>query len=140
METDKNNTCANNSSCFKANILDMIAVNIGFFIICFFTLGLGYPIAVVFKEKWKCEKTYINGQKLKFTGTASNLFIEFIKWVLLSIITFGIYIIWIPVQKQKWKIRNTHFEQTNIENYNSSFTGNVADSFLSNIVCFFMIV
>jgi len=123
----------------NAGILDLIAINIGFFLICLFTLGLGWPLAVVIKEKWKCQRTYISGKKLKFVGTGGELFVEYIKWILLTIITLGIFLIWFPNKKYQWTIRHTHFEETDEKEYNSNFTGGVFDLFITNLVSFLMI-
>ncbi|MFA6852098.1 MAG: leucine-rich repeat protein, partial [Bacilli bacterium] len=127
------------SSKLTAGIFDLIAINIGFFLICLFTLGLGWPIAVVIKEKWKCQRTYISGKKLKFVGTGGELFVEYIKWILLTIITLGIFLIWFPNKKYQWTIRHTHFEDTDEKDYNSNFSGGVFDLFITNLVSFIMI-
>jgi len=79
-------------SYISMGILDYIAINIVSFLIILFTLGLGTPLAVVIKEKYICDRRYVNGRKLKFIGTAGDLFVNFIKWFILCIITLGIYI------------------------------------------------
>ena len=128
-----------NSSRFDAKLLDLIAINIGFFLICLFTLGLGWSLAFVIKEKWKCQHTYINGKKLKFVGTGGELFVEYIKWVLLTIITLGIFLIWLPNKKYQWILRHTHFDSTDTNDYNSNFTGGVFDLFVTNLVSCLMV-
>src|SRR5690349_3213985 len=56
------------------------------------TLGICYPFALVLKERWRAKHSYIDGQRLTFTGSAVGLFGNWIKWLLLGIITAGIYL------------------------------------------------
>ena len=49
-----------------------------------------------------------NGERLYFDGTAVGLFGNWIKWFLLTIITFGIYGFWVGIKLRKWKIAHTH--------------------------------
>ena len=71
-----------------------------------FTLGICYPFALVLKERWKAKHATIQGKKVVVTGTGWGLFGLWIKWVLLSIITLGIYLFWVGPQIQKWKWEN----------------------------------
>ncbi|MBQ1712899.1 MAG: DUF898 family protein, partial [Treponema sp.] len=50
------------------------------------------------------------GKRLKFDGTAAQLFGNWIKWFLLIIVTLGIYGFWIPIKLKKWKTKHTSFE------------------------------
>ncbi|MCD3195328.1 hypothetical protein G8S49_08090 [Clostridium botulinum C] len=38
-----------------------------------------------------------------------GLFCNWIKWLLLIIITLGIYSFWVGIALQKWKVKNTEF-------------------------------
>lgn len=58
---------------------------------------------------WKINHTVIEGRRLKFTGTAVGLFGNWIKWLLLSIITLGIYGFWVRIALEKWRVKNTIF-------------------------------
>lgn len=73
------------------------------------TLGICYPFAVVLTERWRCKHTFIDGQQLVFRGTASGLFWRWILWLLLSIVTLGIYLFWVAPRLQAWKTVNTDF-------------------------------
>lgn len=44
-----------------------------------------------------------------FDGTVLNLYAHWIKWLLLTIITFGIYGFWVCIAVKKWKTKHTHF-------------------------------
>lgn len=57
----------------------------------------------------KKKHTVINGHRLVFDGTALELFGHWIKWLLLSIITLGIYSFWVSIDLKKWKTKHTHF-------------------------------
>jgi uncharacterized membrane protein YjgN (DUF898 family) len=46
---------------------------------------------------------------LRFDGTALGLFGNWIKWLLLSIITLGIYGFWVRIALKKWKTKHTFF-------------------------------
>ena len=78
---------------------------------CYFTLGLLTPVMMCWRQRWLAKHTYINGRRLTFDGSASELFGKFIIWWLLSVVTFGLYyIIVVDVSLQKWIARHTHFE------------------------------
>ena len=49
-------------------------------------------------KKWETEHTYIEGKQLEFTGDPFELFAKYIIWWALTIITFGIYSVVIPVR------------------------------------------
>jgi uncharacterized membrane protein YjgN (DUF898 family) len=77
-----------------------------------FTAGICYPFALVLKERWRAKHSYIDGQRLIFTGSAWGLFGNWIKWLLLSVITIGIYLFWVAPRIAKWKWENTDFDPT----------------------------
>jgi len=56
-------------------------------LITIITAGICYPFAMVLLERWRCKHSYIDGQRLVFTGTGIGLFGLWIKWFLLIIIT-----------------------------------------------------
>lgn len=90
------------------------------------TLFLAYPAMVCMKYRWEMSHTYINGQRLKFDGKGMQLFGKFIVWLLLSVITCGIYfVVCGSVALEKWKTKHTHFEsEVENEEEKSEFDGN----------------
>jgi hypothetical protein len=74
------------------------------------TLGICYPFAIVLKQRWRAKHTYINGHRLEFTGSATGLFFNWVKWLGLSIITFGIYLFWVGPRIQRWVVEHTDFD------------------------------
>ncbi|NLM76809.1 MAG: DUF898 domain-containing protein, partial [Ruminococcaceae bacterium] len=57
----------------------------------------------------EAKHTVINGRRLAFDGTAFQLFGSWIKWLLLSFITLGIYTFWLGIKLKKWKVKHTRF-------------------------------
>ena len=60
------------------------------------TFGICYPWALCMIYGWKIRHTVINGKRLEFDGSAIGLFGQWIKWLLLCIITLGIYSTLVP--------------------------------------------
>jgi hypothetical protein len=65
-------------------------------------LEICYPFALVYRERRKAKQSSIDGRQLVFTGSALDLFGNWIKWLLLSIVTLGIYLFWVGPRVQKW--------------------------------------
>lgn len=59
---------------------------------------------------WEIKHTVIEGKRLRFDGTAIGLFGHWIKWLLLTIITFGIYGFWVQIKIKQWITKHTYFE------------------------------
>ena len=73
------------------------------------SLGFAYPFALVLLERWRCEHSFVDGRPLRFNGTGMSLFGNWIKWLLLCVITLGIYSFWVMPRIQQWKWENTSF-------------------------------
>jgi uncharacterized membrane protein YjgN (DUF898 family) len=95
---------------FTGGLLELIAVGIVQGLISVFTLGFGIPFAVVFKQRWMASHTFIEGYQLEFIGNAGDLIIEWIKWMILTFITFGIYGFWVGLRLHQWIVKNTVFK------------------------------
>lgn len=54
--------------------------------------------------------TVIDGKRLVFDGKGVQLFGQYIKWFLLSIITLGIYSFWLNIKMKQWVVSHTHHE------------------------------
>ena len=94
---------------FTGGLLGLIGVSIVQVLLIIFTLGIATPWAVCYKERWLADKTIIDGRQLHFDGSGGALFGQFIKWLLLTLITLGIYGFWLNIKMKKWVIQNTHF-------------------------------
>ena len=58
--------------------------------------------------KLKTKHTVVDGQRLYFDGTGAQLFGNWIKWFLLTIITFGIYGFWLQIKMKQWIVEHTN--------------------------------
>lgn len=58
---------------------------------------------------WEIKHTVINGRRLTFSGSAVGLFGNWIKRLIFTIITFGIYGFWVGIKLKKWKVSKTDF-------------------------------
>jgi len=74
-----------------------------------FTCGIMYPWALTKVYGWQARHTVIQGKRLVFNGKAMDLFVNILKWMLLTLVTFGIYSIWASIEMEKWRVKNTTF-------------------------------
>ena len=72
------------------------------------TLGICAPWGMCILYNWKIKHTVIDGHRLYFDGTAMQLFGNWVKWWLLTIITFGIYGFWLNIKLTQWITKHTH--------------------------------
>ena len=109
-KSKKVKTDVESKSEFTGGLGGLIGLSITNFLLVLFTLGFGTPLAICRSYRWEVEHKIIDGKKLVFDGKAGQLFGQWIKWVLLTIITIGIYGLWIPIKKEKWITSHTHLE------------------------------
>ena len=76
------------------------------------TFGICYPFALVLRERWRAKHSSIDGFQLVFTGSATALFGNWIKWLLLIIVTFGVYLFWVRPRIASWKWEHTEFDRS----------------------------
>lgn len=100
---------------FNAGLLSLIWLNFVNNLIIRFTLGLCTPWAVRREYTWLYEHQVIDDRKLVFNGNAASLFGQWVKWTLLSFITFGIYGLFVPIKKMQWVTKNTHIKDVVID-------------------------
>lgn len=85
------------------------------------TLGIAYPVALCWMERWKAKHTVIKGRRIQFDGNAAELMGHWILWMFLSVITLGIFAFFIPIRLQKWTSLHSHFAGE--ENVDGEFDG-----------------
>ena len=110
-------------SYFDGTLIELIGWKLLSFLITIVTLGIAAPWGACMIYSYKINHTVYNGKRLKFEGTGGDLFVNIFKWVLLSIITLGIYTLFIPVRKTKWVISHIHFEDEEFVRNESFFDG-----------------
>ena len=98
-----------NRSYFDGGLLSYVGWIILGGLITSCTFGICYPWALCMIYGWKINHTVIEGRRLKFNGTAVGLFGNWIKWLLLIVVTFGIYGFWVHIKLEQWKVKNTTF-------------------------------
>ena len=71
---------------------------------------IGLAWAAIRFMKWETKHTIISGNSIKFNGNAFQLLGNCIKWTFLSIITVGIYALWLPIKVRKWKVKHMELQ------------------------------
>lgn len=94
---------------FEGSVIEYIGYSIIASLVTIFTFGLAFPWVDVMFQSWVCRNTIIDGRRLRFDGTGSQLFGNYIKWLLLTFITFGIYGFWLFNKMTHWRVKHTHF-------------------------------
>lgn len=74
-----------------------------------FTLGIAYPWALCMRYRWKAQHTLVYGRRVHFTGSGIGLFGTWIKWLLLCIITLGLYGFWVIPRLTRWITEHQDF-------------------------------
>lgn len=110
-------------SYFDGSLIELIGWKLLSFLITIISFGIAAPWGACMIYSYQINHTVYNGKRLKFEGTGGDLFVNIFKWVLLSIITLGIYTLFIPVRKTKWVISNIHFEDEHLIKNESFFDG-----------------
>lgn len=134
-EVSVTQTPVRTDSYFDGGLLELIGWRILAGLITGFTLGIGGPWASCMLYNYQYKHTVYNGKRLKFEGTGGDLFVNRFKWFFLSIVTFGIYLFFIPVKKQQWITSNLHFEDENLVKGESFFDGKTLHLIGVNILC-----
>ncbi len=98
-------------SYFDGGLLQLIGYRLLGAFITACTLGICLPWAYTMVYSWEAKHTVINGKRLRFDGSAVGLFAQWIKWFLLTVITFGIYGFWVDIKLKQWKVAHTHFAE-----------------------------
>lgn len=125
-------------SYFDGGLIELIGWRILAILITLVTLGIAGPWAKCMMYSYQIKHTVYNGKRLKFVGTGGDLFVNRFKWILLSIITFGIYAIFIPIKKTKWVISNIYFEDEKVITNESFFDGKTIQLIGINLLCFIL--
>lgn len=99
----------NGVSYFDGGLFELVVLRIIGTIVTVLSLGILLPWAYCRVYNWEAKHTVIDGRRLVFTGSAVGLFGQWIKWLILSLITFGIYGFWVNIKLKKWRTKHTHF-------------------------------
>lgn len=69
---------------------------------------------------WERKHTVFEGKRLRFDGKAIQLLGNWLLWWLLTIITIGIFALWIPIKIKKWETKHTFFDNRINNNSNNN--------------------
>lgn len=94
---------------FDGGLFELVCWKVLGFLVTTLTLGICAPWAYTMVYKYEASHTVLDGRRLRFTGSAIGLFGQWIRWLLLTIITFGIYGFWVNLALKKWKTRHLEF-------------------------------
>ena len=93
---------------FTASLLELIVINIVAGLVSVLSLGLLAPWAICYYYRYMADHTIIDGNQLRFDGTAGQLWGQWFKWLFFIIITFGIYGFWVGLRLEQWRVSHTH--------------------------------
>lgn len=94
---------------FDGSVLDCFIYCLATSAIISFTFGIATPWAICLLYKFILSHVTVDGRRLTFDGTGGQLFGNWIKWLLLTVITFGIYSFWVMPKMLNWVAKHTHF-------------------------------
>lgn len=66
------------------------------------TLGIGLAWAQCLFWRYRAKHTVVCGRRLTFDGTGLQLFENYLVWGVLTVITLGIYGLWVPFKVRSW--------------------------------------
>lgn len=95
---------------FTGSAFGLLGVNILSFLVSLLTLGFAMPAMVCYKQRWMARHTIIDNRHLTFDGAAGQLFGKWIGWLILTVLTVGIFLFFIPMRMQKWVVSHTHLK------------------------------
>ncbi len=94
---------------FDGSSIVWLFVRLGCFLVNICTLYIMKPFTYCWKHKWYTSHCIYDGMRASFDGNGAQLIGKYIIWWLLSIVTVGIYAIWLGLNLYKWKTAHTHF-------------------------------
>lgn len=96
---------------FKGGVITYFFFTLLTEIVIFLSLGFAYPAMKAVYLRWQTKNTVVNGQQLKFTGSAKKFYGRFLVMYALSYVTLGIYyVVKMQVELLKWEVSNIHAE------------------------------
>ena len=93
---------------FTGSLIELIAVSMFAGVVSVFSFGLLVPWAICYYYRYMADHTIIDGNQLRFDGTASQLWGQWLKWLFFIIITLGIYSFWVGLRLEQWRVSHTH--------------------------------
>lgn len=100
-------------SFFDGKLIQLIGINILCNFLNIVSFGILFPFTICLKLRWISKHTIINRKKIVFAGTGFSLLGNYLLWLFLTFITFGIFGWWLGIKIIKWDVKNSHIKTTN---------------------------
>jgi|GEM_PF-2513087 len=95
------------------------------------TFGIGTAWAITWWRRYMWNNTVVDGKQMVYTATGGDYFVKRIVWLLLSIVTFGVYAIFFrPVREEAYLLNHLHFVGEQPQGAVNQFHGGWMDFFL----------
>jgi uncharacterized membrane protein YjgN (DUF898 family) len=92
------------------------------------SLGLAFPVALVFHRRWRASHTIVNGRRLEFTGSTRELFAIWWPAYLWTVLTLGLYGFVVYPHLLRWTWEHTTFGAWQSERSAASHAGVTSES------------
>tara|TARA_R110000868_G_scaffold154103_3_gene380145 strand:+ start:446 stop:1405 length:960 start_codon:yes stop_codon:yes gene_type:complete len=93
------------------------------------------PLAIHGSYRYRMSRTSWRGIRFGYRGDKKELAINFVKWIFLTIITFGIYGSWMSINLRKYLIGNVRFGDAEFD-----YQGDGSDYFILNLKGYFLTI
>lgn len=94
---------------WDGGVLETIGYSLAASLLITVTCGIATPWAICFLYRFVIGHVTVDNKRLRFDGTGGDLFVQWLKWFLLTVITCGIYSFWVTPKLYHWIAKNTHF-------------------------------
>jgi len=94
-------------SSFDGTFASYLGNGIVNFLITFFTLGIAYPWVYCRKIRWRARHSVYEGFRVEFSGRGSQIAGPWLVWLLLSVVTLGVYALWVPGKLKNFEAKNS---------------------------------
>lgn len=133
----QNNKSITSTSTFDGSTIAEFFIKVGIIILTISTFGLAFWYLVCAYERWNKKHTVYDGKRLIFEGNAKSLFLLHLLWILLTILTLGIYSFVIGKKAKQFIARNTHVQKTRTVK-KSERIGSIISLFFINLAKYFL--
>jgi len=102
---------APNGDCdFDGGLLALTGIGLAAGFLNIITLGIASFWTHCWRERYYAANTVIDGHRLRFNGTGGQYFGKKIVWCLLTVVTLGIYVLWLSLKSKQWTALHTEME------------------------------
>jgi len=98
---------AQSKSSFDGTLGGYLGTTIVNCLMTFFSLGIAYPWAYCRTVRWRARHTVYGGYRVEFSGKGSEIAGPWFGWLLLCVLTLGIYALWIPGKLKNFEAKHS---------------------------------